>query len=36
VAAWRRNAVSYRRLVVQPASVAIALTGVYWTVQRLL
>jgi hypothetical protein len=33
---WRRNAVSYRRLIAQPASIAIALTGLYWTVQRLL
>jgi hypothetical protein len=31
---WRRNPLSYRRLVVQPASLAIALTGVYWTLQR--
>lgn len=36
VAAWRRNAITYRRWIVQPASVVIALTGVYWTVQRLL
>ena len=33
---WRRNAVSYRRLIAQPASVAIAVTGLYWTIQRLL
>jgi hypothetical protein len=31
---WRRNRLTYRRLVVQPASLAIALTGVYWTLQR--
>jgi hypothetical protein len=31
---WRRNGLTYRRLVVQPASLAIALTGVYWTLQR--
>jgi hydrogenase/urease accessory protein HupE len=31
---WRRNHMTYRRLVVQPASLAIALTGVYWTLQR--
>jgi hydrogenase/urease accessory protein HupE len=36
VAYWRRNAVSYRRLIAQPASIAIALAGLYWTVQRLL
>jgi hypothetical protein len=36
VAHWRRNTVSYRRLVAQPASIAIALTGLYWTIQRLL
>ena len=36
VAYWRRNGVSYRRFVVQPASVAIAVLGLYWTVQRLL
>jgi hydrogenase/urease accessory protein HupE len=36
VAHWRRNVVSYRRLVAQPASIAIALMGLYWTIQRLL
>jgi hydrogenase/urease accessory protein HupE len=36
VAYWRRNAISYRRLVAQPASMVIALTGLYWTIQRLL
>jgi hydrogenase/urease accessory protein HupE len=36
VAYWRQNAVSYRRLIVQPASVAIAFMGLYWTIQRLL
>ena len=36
VAHWRRNGVSYRRLVAQPASIAIALVGLYWTIQRLL
>lgn len=35
VAAWRTNAVVYRRAIVQPASIAIALTGAYWTVERL-
>ena len=36
VAYWRKNAVSYRRLIAQLASVALALVGLYWTVQRLL
>jgi len=36
VAYWRKNAVLYRRLIAQPASVAIALAGLYWTVVRLL
>jgi hydrogenase/urease accessory protein HupE len=36
VAWWRRNPATYRRRVVHPASLAIALTGAYWTVQRLL
>jgi hydrogenase/urease accessory protein HupE len=36
VAHWRRNVVAYRRLIAQPASVAIALVGLYWTIQRLL
>ena len=34
VAYWR-NSLAYRRVVVQPASMAIALAGLYWTVQRL-
>ncbi len=33
---WRTNRVSYRQFVIQPASLAIALVGIYWTVQRLL
>ena len=33
---WRSRACEYRRFVVQPASLAIAATGLYWTVQRLL
>jgi hydrogenase/urease accessory protein HupE len=33
---WRRNQLTYRRLIVQPASLAIAMTGLYWTVQRVL
>ena len=36
VAYWRHNRVTYRRLVVEPASLAIALVGLYWTVQRLM
>jgi hydrogenase/urease accessory protein HupE len=36
VYAWRRNAVTYRRFIVQPASMAIAAMGLYWTVERLL
>jgi hydrogenase/urease accessory protein HupE len=36
VASLRRNPGSYRRLIAQPASITIALTGLYWTVQRLL
>lgn len=36
VAYWRANGLAYRRFIVQPASVAIACLGVYWTVQRLL
>jgi hydrogenase/urease accessory protein HupE len=31
---WRRNPTSYRRFIVQPASVAIALAGFYWMVER--
>jgi hydrogenase/urease accessory protein HupE len=33
---WRSNRTTYRRWVVQPASLAIAITGVYWTIQRAL
>jgi hypothetical protein len=36
VAYWRSDRPRYRRLVVQPASFAIALLGLYWTVQRLM
>lgn len=36
VAYWRSNQLTYRRLVIQPASILIALTGLYWTVQRVL
>jgi hydrogenase/urease accessory protein HupE len=36
VAYWRRNAVTYRRFVTQPASVVIGMAGVYWMVVRLL
>jgi hypothetical protein len=33
---WRRNALAYRRLVSQPASIVIACAGLYWMMQRLL
>ena len=33
---WRANRPAYRRFIVQPASLAIALAGLYWTVQRAL
>jgi hypothetical protein len=36
VAYWRRNRLTYRRLIVQPASLIIGLTGLYWTLQRAL
>jgi hypothetical protein len=36
VAYWRHNRVTYSRLVVQPASPAIALVGLYWILQRLM
>jgi hypothetical protein len=36
VAYWRANGVGYRRFIVQPASLAIALVGLYWTIQRAL
>lgn len=36
VAYWRRNDLTYRRFIIQPASLAIALTGIYWTLQRAL
>jgi hypothetical protein len=36
VAYWRRNRPVYRRLVVQPVSVAISLIGLFWTLQRAL
>jgi hydrogenase/urease accessory protein HupE len=32
---WQRDRQAYRRFVVQPASLAIALAGLYWTVQRM-
>ena len=32
---WRSDARSYRRRIVLPASLLIALTGVYWTIERL-
>jgi hydrogenase/urease accessory protein HupE len=34
VAYWRANGLTYRRFIVQPASLAIAIAGLYWTVQR--
>lgn len=36
VGAWVRRADTYRRLVVVPASLAIAVVGAFWTVQRLM
>ncbi len=36
VASLRRDETLYRRFVVRPASVAIAITGLYWTIQRIL
>jgi hydrogenase/urease accessory protein HupE len=36
VSCWRRNQPVYRRLIVQPASLAIALLGLFWTLQRAL
>lgn len=36
VAYWRSDGPSYRRFITQPASLAIAAMGVYWTFQRLL
>jgi hypothetical protein len=36
VAGWRGRDASLRPLVARPASVLIALTGVYWTLERLL
>jgi hydrogenase/urease accessory protein HupE len=35
VAYWRANRVTYRRFIVQPASLMMALTGLYWTVERI-
>jgi hypothetical protein len=34
VAFWRSKGPAYRRFIVQPASLAIAFVGLYWTVQR--
>ena len=36
VAYWRRNQLLYRRLIVQPASLAISVVGLFWTLQRAL
>jgi uncharacterized membrane protein SirB2 len=33
---WQRDRISYRRFVAQPASVLIALVGLFWTIQRAL
>jgi hydrogenase/urease accessory protein HupE len=35
VAALRRNELRYRTFIVRPASLAIALIGLYWTIQRI-
>ncbi|HYU78217.1 MAG TPA: HupE/UreJ family protein [Vicinamibacterales bacterium] len=35
LAYWQRKELTYRRFVVQPASIAIALVGLYWTLQRI-
>jgi hydrogenase/urease accessory protein HupE len=35
VAWWRADRITYRRFVMTPASVAIAATGIYWTITRL-
>ncbi|MET0213148.1 MAG: hypothetical protein ABW292_09100 [Vicinamibacterales bacterium] len=35
VGMWAHQSDAYRRLVVVPASIAIAATGAFWTVQRL-
>lgn len=36
VGLWRRNPASYRGRVVVPASLAIAATGLYWTIERVI
>ncbi len=36
VAPWRRNEPRYRRLIVRPASLIIAIVGLYWTIQRIM
>jgi hypothetical protein len=36
VACWRSNRQVYRRFIVQPASLAISLIGLFWTLQRAL
>jgi hydrogenase/urease accessory protein HupE len=33
---WRRNQATYRRIVVRPASLVIALIGLFWTIQRVI
>jgi hydrogenase/urease accessory protein HupE len=36
VAYWQRSRTSYRRFIVQPASLVIAFVGLFWTIQRVL
>jgi len=36
VAYWRTNRATYRRFIIQPASLAIACAGLYWTIARLM
>ena len=33
---WQRSHTTYRRLIVQPVSLVIALVGLFWTLQRVL
>jgi hypothetical protein len=35
VGMWARHSESYRRFIVRPGSAAIAMTGLFWTLQRL-
>jgi hypothetical protein len=36
VAYWRSNRQAYRRFILRPASLAISLIGLFWTLQRAL